>query len=123
MTNTEIKIECVKQIEKMVWTSNTGTDEAETLLSVLHEYEYTLVRELAKKPATQDDLHTMQQAIKDAENLLTALETEEPEAMRDWWHGIQPRNPSQVMGNFLSRVIVEMTVGVEEADGQESQEK
>jgi len=120
MTNTEIKIECVKQIEQMVWTSNAGTDEADKLLSVLWEYEYTLVRELAKKPASADDVHSMQQAIKDAENLLTALETEEPEAMHDWWHGIQPRNPSQVMGNFLSRVIVELTDGIEDHE-QESQ--
>jgi len=54
--------------------------------------------------------------IHDAANLLTDLEQSDPEAMKDWWHGIQPRNPSHILANFLSRIVVELTLGVEEAE-------
>ena len=112
MNDTEIKIELVKAIEKQVWEANTGAEEADMLLHTLHEYEYFLVRQLAKKPTTNAHLADMRQAESDAQSLLIDLVAGEQDQMAGWQYGDTPENSAQALAGVLTLIHTELSVEI-----------
>jgi len=110
----DLKIDSVKAITRKILEDATGADEADTMLDVLEQYEYMLLRQKLLMVTTFDDLADIKQAIRDAGCLLVDLGRDEQELMAGWYHGASPKNLAYAVANLLSRIILELSGAVNE---------
>jgi ABC-type transporter Mla MlaB component len=80
----------------------------------MHEYEYFLVRTLAKKATTHADLADMRQAETDAQSLLIDLVRGEPDQMAGWEYGNVPENQAQALARVMTLISVELNAEIYE---------
>ena len=60
-------------------------------------------------PRIFDDLANIKAAIRASGSLLVDLGINEPDKMRDWFHGVTPTNRAMALANMLSRMILEFS--------------